>query len=247
MSKGKRIDTSDWNGKHFGYWKVVGESKVIKQLQCVPCICTHCNTTERYLAASKLKCGRTTMCLRCISGVGGEANAEKSLIDLSGKTFGYWVVLPEHKLDNSGKKTLWLCHCTICGTRNYVLSASLRNGSSTRCNTCAKEAAGKTRSTHNMSHSKLYAVHTSILQRCFNENDTSFRYYGGRGITLADDLLRFEDFMEFALSNGYEEGLETHRPDNDNSYTKTNIEWITPELHRQIHADDGRRFYNKGK
>lgn len=56
--------------------------------------------------------------------------------DLTGMTFGRWIVLKRDK--NQGGNTSWLCECQ-CGNRKIVQSSLLRNGSSQSCGCLHKE------------------------------------------------------------------------------------------------------------
>lgn len=70
------------------------------------------------------------------------SQSPKRRIDLTGKSFGAWIVV-----ESSGLKTLktgvkkhyWLCHCK-CGTIRDVEATSLRNGLSVGCG-CTKRIA----------------------------------------------------------------------------------------------------------
>lgn len=64
----------------------------------------------------------------------------RQLIDLSGQRFGEWKVLAkgQYLLSSGSKRVTWTCRCS-CGMVHDVLSASLRDGTSTRCVDCAKQ------------------------------------------------------------------------------------------------------------
>jgi len=53
------------------------------------------------------------------------------LIDITGKRFGFWLVL-KLMVKNKNNQTMWLC-CCDCGTKRGVTSNSLRTGNSTSC------------------------------------------------------------------------------------------------------------------
>lgn len=54
------------------------------------------------------------------------------LIDLTGQTFGYWLVL-ERAANRAGGKAYWKCRCTACGKEKEVASSHLRGGRTTNC------------------------------------------------------------------------------------------------------------------
>ena len=63
--------------------------------------------------------------------------------------------------------------------------------------------------------------------RCLNHKSVSYRNYGGRGIGICDEWLSFESFHEWAIANGYEDGLQLDRIDNDGDYCPNNCRWVS--------------------
>jgi hypothetical protein len=66
--------------------------------------------------------------------------------------------------------------------------------------------------------------------RCDNPNHTSYKYYGGRGITYHPDWKQFEPFQEWALANGYNDSLTIERKDFNGDYTPENVHFIPGNL-----------------
>ena len=78
--------------------------------------------------------------------------------------------------------------------------------------------------THGMSKSKEYQCWSHIKKRCLNPNHKQYNNYGGRGITISDDWLKFENFFnDMGLCpNNY----EIDRIDNNQGYFKGNCRWV---------------------
>lgn len=90
---------------------------------------------------------------------------------------------------------------------------------------------------HGMS---VYKMWTRIVARCENESSGSYGYYGGRGIRVCDEWrLSPKSFCDWAMSNGYEEGLTIDRIDNDGDYEPANCQFVT---HKENCAPGKRRI-----
>ena len=74
---------------------------------------------------------------------------------------------------------------------------------------------------------RLYKVWANMKQRCENPNKCNFYNYGGRGITICNEWLEFIPFRDWALHNGYAEGLQINRIENNGNYEPSNCNWIT--------------------
>lgn len=74
---------------------------------------------------------------------------------------------------------------------------------------------------------KLYDVWVSMIDRCEHPSSTSWRYYGARGIAVAEEWHDPNAFIDWALEHGYEEGMNLDRIDNDGNYGPHNCRFIT--------------------
>jgi len=78
-----------------------------------------------------------------------------------------------------------------------------------------------------MSGSDIYNVWQQMKDRCYNSKSKAYKYYGKKGVSICSGWLKFEGFLEWAMSNGYKKGLTIDRRDSQEGYTPLNCRWIT--------------------
>lgn len=98
-----------------------------------------------------------------------------------------------------------------------------------RCRVCS----GKARATHGCSRQvggphPLYRVIKSAIARCAYPAVKDYQWYGGRGITVCEEWrTNPASFIEWAMANGWQRGLELDRKNNDGNYEPGNCRFIT--------------------
>jgi hypothetical protein len=123
------------------------------------------------------------------------------------------------------------CKCE-CGAKVTVSMRHLISGHTKSCGCYLRERSIENgrKGTHHKSKTKLFRIWTGMQTRCFNPNHEQYHNYGGRGISICTEWLGkegFEKFYNWAVSNGYAEGLTIERMDVDGNYEPTNCTWIT--------------------
>lgn len=146
-------------------------------------------------------------------------------LDLTNKRFGKLVALRTVGNNNHGSK-LWLCKCD-CGKMSVVVSTQLTCGITKSCGCLSSEKAIKRNLKHGKSKTRLYTIYSGMKQRCYYPKDRCYKNYGAKGITICEEWKDFENFYDWAVKNGYSEGLSIDRIDNSRGYSPDNCRWVS--------------------
>ena len=149
--------------------------------------------------------------------------------------------------DDSGYSRRWvLAECSCCFDNVEMLSYTAKNSKGTKCRECViTNKCGKRRSRGNGKQitrtvdgkqKRLYTIWIGMKGRCYNENNTAYKYYGAKGVTVCDEWLNdFARFEKWALKNGYEDHLTIDKDIKAKDlgvmpiYCPKHCQWITQE------------------
>lgn len=152
-------------------------------------------------------------------------------IDITGQRFGRLVAIRDVGRDGRRRNWLFQCDCGASTTRHTGnLSRMSAEGRIANCGCFkggTKNKGRRTNVTHNMSRTRLYRVWASMIARCHNPKDRRYKDYGGRGIAVCDAWMEATPFLSWATANGYEQGLQIDRADNDRGYEPSNCHFVT--------------------
>ena len=156
--------------------------------------------------------------------------------NLLGLRFG--MLVAKKPLGTKNQKRVWLCLCD-CGKTTEVLADALKRGTIVSCG-CYKKLWG---AIHNVVHGdsrvgkikSLYRTWSGMRSRCREKKNPNYSIYSSRGITVIPKWEDYKIFREWALNNGYTEGLDIHRIDNYRGYFPNNCVFLTRSEHLSIH------------
>lgn len=81
---------------------------------------------------------------------------------------------------------------------------------------------------HGDTGTRLHSIWKSMKYRCLTPNWKPYQWYGARGITVCDTWANsYLAFKEWAINNGYRDGLELERIDVNGNYEPANCKWVT--------------------
>lgn len=145
--------------------------------------------------------------------------------DLTGKTFGRLTVRAfDHRSAHGA--LYWRCRC-VCGNEKSVRSSQLTGGKCRSCGCLITEAHLKHGAARHSYETHEYNIWRGMRQRCLNpRNPTFLRYYGIRGIRIAE---RWNNFTNFLADMGPKPPgrISLERIDNDGDYEPGNVCWAT--------------------
>lgn len=128
-----------------------------------------------------------------------------TLKDLTGQNFGRLTAIKYL----GGRK--WRCKCE-CGNVIDVFTNNLTRGNTKSCGCLNKELSSKRNKVYGLSNHKVYHVAFGIIQRCTNNNNTSYKDYGASGVKIYDKWRdNPSEFAKWLLDNGWYEGCQVDK------------------------------------
>lgn len=221
-------------GNVFGDFLVLEKAKDGSKGKCIiyKCQCTHCGNIEE-VASNVLRSNRK-YCSNCHI-------RKTTLIDLTGKTYGYLKVLkrdtsPEHM--GHENDSYWICKCLKCGSIKSIRGVSLRNGLTQSCG-CIKsfgeEQIAKILTENNINFSRQYYIIESNQRMYFDfaifNKDNSLSH-----LVEYDGIQHFEDTIKNSGWNTFENYKKTQLRDQyKNKYCeKHNIKLVRIKYNEEI-------------
>lgn len=125
-----------------------------------------------------------------------------------------------------GRKFKVVCDC---GAVAYKHANDVISGHTKSCGCMQYSGHGSIK--HGLYYHPLHTVWSNIILRCCNQNVQTYKYYGGRGISICNEWRKsFFAFYTWCINNGWEKGLQLDRTDNTGNYAPDNCRFVSAKI-----------------
>lgn len=146
------------------------------------------------------------------------------VIDLSGQRFGRLTVIAQAGKMQNGR-IAWKVVCD-CGNETVVSGHELKQNRTKSCGCSRKKKDSHSHSQNTKRANRIYTAWRNMRNRCNNSKHPLFKYYGGRGVEICKEWDVFKNFHDWAMYNGYSDGLTLDRVDVNGNYEPSNCRWV---------------------
>jgi len=141
-----------------------------------------------------------------------------------------------------------LCRCD-CGVIKKIKKSNVLLGLTKSCGCLKSESTTKRNTKHGLRYTPEYRIWFSMHERCYNEKEKCYKYYGGKGVRVCRRWHKrnpkgFENFYKDMGKRPKNKSID--RIDSDGNYSHFNCRWATKKEQAQ-NSKQTRWFTYKGK
>lgn len=133
-------------------------------------------------------------------------------------------------------KTKCIAKCE-CGIEKEYFTSNITSGKTLSCGCLNRQKSSERYAALNLSHGlsghALYSIYHSMISRCYDINDISYKNYGGKGVIVCDEWRNdFMKFFEWAINHRWREGLQLDKDINGNGkvYSPETCQFVTRKI-----------------
>lgn len=152
-------------------------------------------------------------------------NNQKEIILLEDLGMKYPTNTSKHK----ARFGLYKCYC---GKEFKTQTQYIKSGHTQSCGCLQKQITANKNilnATHKQTKHRLYKVWNNMNQRCNNPKHEAYKNYGGRGISVCNEWLDINNFINDMFPS-FIEGLTIDRENTNGNYEKSNCRWATKQV-----------------
>jgi hypothetical protein len=227
----------DMVGRRFGKWLVLHRHHATKGENQARWVCRCDCGSEKVVRGDNLRRGWSNMCRRC-GGTASDPSRKLGVVTiqrLSGLGRSKWRVRCEHGHEYVRAASSIQRHahsktapkCDECGLTVKALVAALRSVSIAPISHKEAKALAQRKRSNKRRHPQEYSIWSGMRSRCANAKRSDYKMYGGKGISVCERWMCFENFFaDMGPRPSPAHSLDRY-PNQRGNYEPGNVRWAT--------------------